>query len=770
MTWYSDWPYRKQITIDGHMISGNHTNFPFLFKLTGNTHISSNAHSGGKDFIFTTSDGSTRVNCERDGYLGGSGCFWVKAPTLSNYTTATFYLYYGTKTDNSQDISFKASGVWEPSYQAVFHMSDVGVDVLDSTYNGFTGTGSVALDYRSQGKINKSISFDSDLHQIISVLDPSTKFNFVDITVEVTMKTDYNKGAEAWNQRLVWYNGANFDWGLTLSQAASQPVYVAMTSSLANHSTAFFNNYELDDNNWHYIAGRTHPEAIFVDGTQDTYRTTDSWSFDAPSSRLLIGSRGSNFWFSGSIDEVRISNKIRSNGWIKTTYSSMNSPQTYITLGVTEEIEEEEPENWYDLDWTYRKKITIHKERVSGSNLVNFPILYKISGIGRNSLSTGKDIIFVDSGNENRLHHDLLTFSNYTGNVWVQIPILTDTTDTIFNMYYGADSDHTQDVGYKPSSTWDNTYSLVCHMHDTDNDYTLKDSTKWLTPLYKSGSTDVSLKMVKAFLGSGQEWINNGSGYISSNSINGLSTISSQASVSIIVSGGGMRSTNYAMAYSFHSRPTNNKIKGLGMRKDGKGTSLPNVSRYYVSTNKVYYAGGAISDYYWPSTNIKKTSTYTQTYISGADAYFYLYSEGTRIYTNTYSKAGNLSMGGGIFIGQRPDLNYHWSGCILEIQVSNKARSYGWARTFNTNTSSMSIGKNYLFCTNGLEETYSEEEPTTTYFYTQAGSPSGWTWKLATLNTDQAPYGTPLGWAWTTVTNASQVGVPSGNTTGWKWN
>lgn len=331
MTWYSGSPYRIPLVVNGLYISGNHTNFPFRFRLTGNTHVSANAHSGGKDFIFTTGDGITRVNCEIDGYLYGSGSVWVKAPRLYNRATSLFYLYYGDGVNHTTDVGFKPSGVWEPSYQAVYHMSDYGNNVVDSTVNGYNGTGSTALDYRQPGNINKNIGFQASAYQSITI--NGDNFNFRDLTIEALIQTKNTTGGLL-NARIVAISGTTFRAIMTLERDdLSAPWYAVMANTQADHSTALYSSQGeiINDNNWHYLVGTTQPEKIFVDGKIGNKTLGDSWSVEKPGTR--IGSKGNNFWFSGSIDEVRISNKIRSNGWIKTSYSSMNYPTSFIRVG-----------------------------------------------------------------------------------------------------------------------------------------------------------------------------------------------------------------------------------------------------------------------------------------------------------------------------------------------------------------------------------------------------------------------------------------------------
>jgi hypothetical protein len=49
---------------------------------------------------------------------------------------------------------------------------------------------------------------------------------------------------------------------------------------------------------------------------------------------LLIGATGiSGEYFTGSIDEVRVSSIARSAAWIAAEYSNQNSPSTFYTVG-----------------------------------------------------------------------------------------------------------------------------------------------------------------------------------------------------------------------------------------------------------------------------------------------------------------------------------------------------------------------------------------------------------------------------------------------------
>jgi hypothetical protein len=341
MDWYTaDWPYRRQITIDGGMISGNLTNFPFRFYLTGNTHISSSAHSGGKDFIFTTSDGVTRVQCENDGYLGGSGSFWVRAPSLSNLTDATFYLYYGEGTDHSQDDCYKPSGVWDKSSQIVYHLKESIYPFNDSTKNvRHIISGSATPPPLEHGVIGKWHHFDGASHYLHIPNDVSISYPY---TVEVIAKPDIA------DQNGIFLAFGPYTEDNSVIMGALSTVWgtvnfgndVSKGLSGAAHKTS--DTYYFTDNlvnSW--VAVNTNGSIFnaYYDGKEKPLVTT---SMMYSNLSKIIGARkntaGYAYYWDGCIDEVKFSNIIRTAGWLKTSFSSTRYPLSYVTLGDLEEL------------------------------------------------------------------------------------------------------------------------------------------------------------------------------------------------------------------------------------------------------------------------------------------------------------------------------------------------------------------------------------------------------------------------------------------------
>ena len=85
--WYSSsWSYRKQITIDNTKVDADLTNFPVLVNLSSDSNLASNAQSDGDDILFTSSNGTTKLDHEIEIYTSATGALvaWVEVSSLVN--------------------------------------------------------------------------------------------------------------------------------------------------------------------------------------------------------------------------------------------------------------------------------------------------------------------------------------------------------------------------------------------------------------------------------------------------------------------------------------------------------------------------------------------------------------------------------------------------------------------------------------------------------------------------------------------------------------
>jgi len=98
----------------------------------------------------------------------------------------------------------------------------------------------------------------------------------------------------------------------------------------------------------------------------------------------------------------------------------------------------ESGEGWWDSDWLYRNKGTIHHAQVA-ADLTNFSVLIDVTNPDLASAQNdGDDIVFVDNSNHT-LDHEIELFNQTNGHLvaWVRFPNLSSTVDTEFYLYYG---------------------------------------------------------------------------------------------------------------------------------------------------------------------------------------------------------------------------------------------------------------------------------------------------------------------------------------------
>ena len=109
----------------------------------------------------------------------------------------------------------------------------------------------------------------------------------------------------------------------------------------------------------------------------------------------------------------------------------------------------------WNSNWNCYKPITINHIYVSEEQ-TNFPILINItdSDLAMKAQADGDDIVFFTSDNITQLDHQIEgTFDSTNGHLkaWIQIPTLSNTADTVINMYYNnSGATNTEN----PSGVW----------------------------------------------------------------------------------------------------------------------------------------------------------------------------------------------------------------------------------------------------------------------------------------------------------------------------
>jgi len=129
-------------------------------------------------------------------------------------------------------------------------------------------------------------------------------------------------------------------------------------------------------------------------------------------------------------------------------------------------------------NYRYFKEITINASQVAGSSdLIDFPILISTKYGDANLRTTanggsvnspnGYDIIFTNEDGSTVLNHDIESFDQTTGSIymWVKIPALSPSVDTKIRMYFGG-----PDINYA-SSAFNPDYKGVYHIDGSPDDF-----------------------------------------------------------------------------------------------------------------------------------------------------------------------------------------------------------------------------------------------------------------------------------------------------------
>lgn len=329
--WDTDWQYRKMVTIDHTKVDSELENFPVLVKIDSisDLNFSKVAGSSGEDIRFVASDDSTELKYEIERWDNSNNKaeIWVKIPTVSNSADTEFYMYYGNSgASDGQD----AENVWDDNFKMVQHLQETSKtggydydDHLDSTRNNNDGevTGA-SMD--ATGKIDGADDFDGDTDFVKVPDDGSLDMGTGGITVEAWIKTSAQVPYGYWPM-IVDKDRCSPRQGYRLFLSAESE-RICFAVEIDNNIYQTWGSV-VNDGNWHYVAGVRDGNEVFV--YKDLGRsggTRPGADGNVNNNVRLSLSDGEwspgKYYFDGMIDEVRVSNSVRSGGWLTTSYHS----------------------------------------------------------------------------------------------------------------------------------------------------------------------------------------------------------------------------------------------------------------------------------------------------------------------------------------------------------------------------------------------------------------------------------------------------------------
>lgn len=327
--------YERNITIDHTKVAGGEDlyNFPVMVSFSGqdflkNDPVGKIKNLNGYDIIFTD-ENYNKLDHQLEYYNGTNGDLiaWVRIPVLSCSTNTVFKILYGNlqvTTDPS------VTSAWDSHYKGVWHLDN-------NSLNDFTSYNKPVTPYNAPtypvGQISNSLGLDGS-NQYAAVLNaPNTNFaGNITVSAWVYMDTRTRDQKIAGNQN-------NSSGGYKFGIYTNNKVEFEIRNSANNPS---LNRDEpggtiLNTGQWYYLAGQSSDvlDSIktFVNGIPERpFKKTGI--LGTASNDLTIGKEPflSNYYFDGRIDELRISDKVRSNGWMRTEYYNQSSPSTFYSL------------------------------------------------------------------------------------------------------------------------------------------------------------------------------------------------------------------------------------------------------------------------------------------------------------------------------------------------------------------------------------------------------------------------------------------------------
>jgi len=327
--------FERNISIDYTKVAGGSDlyNFPLLVNLTGQNFLRTSPagqiiNVNGFDITFTDNNYNL-LDHQLEYYNGTNGDLiaWVRIPILSSSSNTVIKILYGNPqitTDPS------VTSVWDSHYKGVWHLDN-------NSLNDFTSFNKAGTPYNSPtypaGRIYNSLGMNGTNQYVEVINDPNINFaGNITVSAWVNMNAGGRDQKIAGNQN---NSSGGYKFGIYTNNKVEFEIRNAANTPSLNRDVP--GGTVLSTGQWYYLAGISSDvlDSIktFVNGIPERpFKKTGI--LGTASDKLTIGKEPwlSSYYFSGMFDELRISDEVRSNGWMRTEYNNQSSPSTFYAL------------------------------------------------------------------------------------------------------------------------------------------------------------------------------------------------------------------------------------------------------------------------------------------------------------------------------------------------------------------------------------------------------------------------------------------------------
>lgn len=340
------WIYYQQFTTDSTQCgSSDSTNFPVLVSITST--LLKTAANGGcirntttlnsqtvpADVIFCSASNTySTLNWEVEFYDGTNGILvaWVQLPTLSHTKPTNFWMVFGNA--NVSTYQCTASSTWDTAAIATYHLGNgTTLSAVDSTVNANVGT-LRSTPTAGTGQIDGCAVLSTGQY-----IDTAASTSFNSITNAFTAS-----GWMKWSGTFVATSGALVEqsypnssgWFLIATDTAGDGIgKIELKLVTANNNLDFRGPSVISAGTWYFVAvvydGAN--ATTYINGVSENSSAATGNVSGITSTPLLIGSNHGNFFFNGSLDEIRYASVARSVSWLLASYNNQKSSSTFLT-------------------------------------------------------------------------------------------------------------------------------------------------------------------------------------------------------------------------------------------------------------------------------------------------------------------------------------------------------------------------------------------------------------------------------------------------------
>ena len=413
--------YEKDITIDSSMTSAILNDFPVLIEIT-DSDLAADAQADGDDIIFKIDGEAVDFEIEYFDQASGNLTAWVKVPTLYATRDTVITMAYGNP-NSGPSSSAKA---WD-DFETVHHLADdPSGTVYDSTANNYDGTsfGGMTSGNLVSGIAGEGINFDYDFGTVANSDMINIGQIFTDdwssFTVSLWVYMDIADDVRVFSKS----SSTNPLYHILTTRLAAQTLNVRLWTDEAtgsNHAA----NTSFALSNWQHLVWSWDASSSTVLGFMNGVAILseshtgndlqDSNDVFVIANNNMETSASEERFFDGILDEIRLTQSLRSADWIAAEFNNQNDPSSYLSVG---------SERTLQSSWTDTESTTVRFSTTSSTPVDIFPIVTMDISAGGQTLDEN-----MEEGTSFYVAND--TVVEWTANVLVSPPPDADSLNVV---------------------------------------------------------------------------------------------------------------------------------------------------------------------------------------------------------------------------------------------------------------------------------------------------------------------------------------------------